>query len=305
MPKMMALLRLVLGVREAKRVLRALRPGAVVGFGGYASVPPLIAASRLGIPTALHEQNAVLGRANRLLARRVDHIATSFPTTSRVPTSAARHVICTGNPVRPALAALGARPYQAPGPNDTIRLLVVGGSQGAQALSTLVPAALESLPVALRARLSVVQQCRLEDLQAVIARYNAAAITAECARFFDDMAARLDAAHLVIARSGASTVAELAAAGRPAILIPYPHAMDDHQSANAHALEAVGAAWCLPQATLNAPLLATTLEALFSAPLRLADAASAAHGFAKRNAAHALADLVEHLIGESVGRATV
>ncbi len=294
--KLSAVARLVLGTNEARRLLRRLKPSAVVGFGGYASVPPMFAAHRLGIPTVLHEQNAVLGRANRLLARRVDRIATSFPTTRRVPAEAERHIICTGNPVRPAIAALGRSPYRAPRANEPIKLLIFGGSQGAEALSRVVPAALAKLPNHLKARLVIVQQCRPEDLDAVTVNYRDAGIRAECARFFDDMAARLEAAHLVIARSGASTVAELAAAGRPAILIPYMHALDDHQTANAEALVAAGAAWQMRQADLNVDRLLALIEALFDTPEKLDRAAVAALGFGARNAAHALADLVEGLI---------
>ncbi len=302
--KLGALLRLALGTREARRLLARLKPGAVIGFGGYASVPPMLAARRLGIPTMLHEQNAVLGRANRLLARRVDRIATSFPATKRVPASAAARIVCTGNPVRPPIAALADTIYRAPSAGETLRLLVFGGSQGAQALSRLVPAALARLPDHARTRLAVAQQCRPEDLDEVAGAYRAAGIAAECARFFDDMAARLEAAHLVIARSGASTVAELAVSGRPAILIPYPHALDDHQSANAQALAEAGAAWLMPQASLSVETLAATIGGLFDAPDRLGKAAAAARNFGRRDAAHALADLVESLLPSSARRAT-
>ena len=294
--KLGALLRLALGTREARRLLGRLKPGAVVGFGGYASVPPLLAAHHLGIPTVLHEQNAVLGRANRLLARRVDRIATSFPATRRVPAEATARVVCTGNPVRPPIAALGGAGYRAPGVDGPLKLLVFGGSQGAQVLSRLVPAALAKLPDRLRSRLVVVQQTRPEDLDEVVAAYRAAAIAAECAAFFDDRAARLETAHLVIARSGASTVAELAASGRPAVLIPYPYALDDHQSANAEALTAAGAAWLMPQANLSVEALVTAIGGLLDEPERLVQAAEAARGFARRDAAHALADLVKRLI---------
>ncbi|MBM3481884.1 MAG: undecaprenyldiphospho-muramoylpentapeptide beta-N-acetylglucosaminyltransferase [Alphaproteobacteria bacterium] len=294
--KLSAILRLIAGTREARRLLRSLKPGAVVGFGGYASVPPLFAATRLRIPTVIHEQNAVLGRANRLLASRVNRIATSFPATERLGAKAEQHVVCTGNPVRPAIAALGSRTYEVPTDSSRFRLLIVGGSQGAQALSRVVPEALARMPDVTRARLSVVQQCRPEDLEAVRAAYRAANIQAECDRFFDDMAGRLAAAHLVIARSGASTVAELAAAGRPAILVPYPHAMDDHQSANARALERAGAAWLMPQASLTPDRLRSRLELLMAEPHDLAEAAQAARRFAQPDAAGALATIVESLL---------
>jgi UDP-N-acetylglucosamine--N-acetylmuramyl-(pentapeptide) pyrophosphoryl-undecaprenol N-acetylglucosamine transferase len=302
--KIGALISLLIGARQARRILRTLRPGAVVGFGGYASVPSIFAAHRLGIPTVIHEQNAVLGRANRLLAARVDRIATSFPETLRVSARARANIACTGNPVRPAIAALNERPYDRPSEGGRFRLLVVGGSQGAQALSQVVPAALALLPAEARARLSVNQQCRPEDLEAVRAAYRAADIAAECDRFFDDMAERLGAAHLVIARSGASTVAELAASGRPAILVPYPHALDDHQSANARALEAAGAAWLMPQPTFTADTLVARLEALIREPARLAHAAEAARRFARTDATGALATLVEALLPRAPGRST-
>jgi len=256
----------------------------------------LFAATRLRIPTVIHEQNAVLGRANRLLASRVNRIATSFPATERLGAKAEQHVVCTGNPVRPAIAALGSRTYEVPTDSSRLRLLIVGGSQGAQALSRVVPEALARMPDVTRARLSVVQQCRPEDLEAVRAAYRAANIQAECDRFFDDMAGRLAAAHLVIARSGASTVAELAAAGRPAILVPYPHAMDDHQSANARALERAGAAWLMPQASLTPDRLRSRLELLMAEPHDLAEAAQAARRFAQPDAAGALATIVESLL---------
>lgn len=294
--KLGALARLAFGTCEARRLLRRLKPSAVVGFGGYASIPPMFAARRLGIPTVLHEQNAVLGRANRLLARRVDRITTSFPATKRIPADAMTRIVCTGNPVRPSIAALGRTAYQAPNASDPIRLLIFGGSQGAQALSSVVPAALAKLPAHFTARLVVAQQCRPEDLDAVTDAYRDAGITAECAGFFDDMAARLEAAHLVIARSGASTVAELAAAGRPSILIPYRHALDDHQTANADALVASGAAWTLRQADLSVDAVLTTIQGLLEAPDKLSQAATAALGFGRHDAAHALADLVEGLI---------
>lgn len=301
--KLGAILSLIMGTREARRILRTLKPGAVVGFGGYASVPPVMAASRLGIPTMIHEQNAVLGRANRLLARRVDRIATSFPETQRIAGKAGTQIACTGNPVRPAIAALGAQAYEPPGEGGRFRVLIVGGSQGAQALSKVVPEALARLSDTARARLVINQQCRPEDLDAVRAAYRAANISAECDRFFDDMAERLGAAHLVIARSGASTVAELAASGRPAILVPYPHALDDHQSANARALEAAGAAWLMPQPSFTSEALHTRIEQLMREPEVLVAAARAAHGFAKLDAAGALAALVEALVSAGSGRA--
>lgn len=289
-------LNLLRGVRDARRLLKRLKPAAAIGFGGYPSVPTMYAASRLRLPTAIHEQNAVLGRANRLLAPRVLAIATSFVDTARLERANASQLIHTGNPVRPAIAALAAVPYAAPPADGPCRLLITGGSQGAGVFAEVVPAALARLPEALKARLVVTQQCRAEDLEAVRRAYDAAGVEATLARFFADLPERLATAHLVIGRAGASTVAELAAAGRPAILVPYPHATDDHQSANAEALALAGGAWVVPQDGFTAAPLAERLAALCAAPDSLARAADAALGAGRPEAASTLADLVERLV---------
>ncbi|MFN4089984.1 MAG: undecaprenyldiphospho-muramoylpentapeptide beta-N-acetylglucosaminyltransferase [Alphaproteobacteria bacterium] len=282
---------IALGTLTALRLLRRLRPAAVVGFGGYASVPTMLAAGWLRLPTLIHEQNAVLGRANRLLAGRVRRIATAFERMSALPATAAERTVRTGNPVRPAIAALRSRPYAPPAADERFHLLVTGGSQGARVLSEVIPAAIDALPPPLRRRLAVVQQCRPEDLEAVRAAYAAAGVDAELASFFADMPERLAAAHLVIARAGASTVAELGAAGRPAILVPYPFAMDDHQSANARAV--ADAAWVRPQRDLAAADLARLLAELMDDPAALAARAAAATAHGRPDAARLLADLVE------------
>ncbi len=288
--------KLLLGVREAARLLRRLEPAAVIGFGGYPSVPTMIAASRAHVATAIHEQNAVLGRANRLLASRVLRIATSFEQTSGISNADRFKIALTGNPVRPAIAALATRAYPIPDAAGPLRLLVIGGSQGARVFAELVPAALALLPAQIRSRLSVDQHCRREDLQQVRERYATGDIQAACAAFFDDLPARLESAHLVVCRAGASTVAELAAAGRPAILVPYPLATDDHQSANARALEAAGGAIMLAESEAMAGRLAECLNGFLASPKALERAARAAVGIGRPAAGPALADLVESLM---------
>ena len=286
--RLSGLVRLGLGAGQAWRLLRRLRPDAVVGFGGYAAFAPLLAASLLDLPTLIHEQNAVLGRANRLLAGRVRVVATALPKVRHLPVGKGRHV---GNPVRPATLEARAAPYVTPTEDGPVRLLVTGGSQGARALTDLVPAALAALPSGLRSRLLVAQQCRPEDLERAGAAYAAAGVAAETAAFFTDIPARLAAAHLVVCRAGASTVAELTCAGRPAVLIPFPFAIDDHQTANARALDEAGAAWLMPQAGLTAERLSARLVALLGAPDILAAAAASAHALGRPDAAGRLAAL--------------
>ncbi len=282
---------LAAGTLQARSILARLRPAAIVGFGGYPSVAPVLAARMLSPrpPVILHEQNGVLGRANRWLASRADLLALSLPGTTRVP--AGIHTEISGNPVRPAIAALAASPYTAP--TDRIRLLVLGGSLGARVFSDVVPPALALLPAELRARLAVTQQCRAEDLDRVRAAYAQSGIAADLAPFFADVAALLRDAHLVIARAGASTVAELATIGRPAILVPLPGAIDDHQSANAAALSATGGAWIMKQAEATPAALAHRLATLLADPSALATAAAAVATAGRAHAAAALADLVE------------
>jgi UDP-N-acetylglucosamine--N-acetylmuramyl-(pentapeptide) pyrophosphoryl-undecaprenol N-acetylglucosamine transferase len=246
----------------------------------------------------LHEQNAVLGRANRFLATRADRLALSFAATTRVPP--ATSTIVTGNPVRRPIASLDRAGYAAAG--GKLRILVLGGSLGARVFSDVVPAALTQLPEWLRARVVVTQQCRTEDLQHVRSAYGGAAINAELSAFFPDVAARLVAAHLVIARAGASTVAELAVVGRPAVLVPLPGAIDDHQSANARALADAGGAWVMPQPTFTPDALSARLIELFTAPAALAGAAVGARSLAQPHAAARLADLVEAVMPQETAR---
>ena len=282
------------GIVQARAILARLRPAAIVGFGGYPSLAPVLASRLLGVRPAviLHEQNAVLGRANRMLIRHADMLALSLEATARLPERV--RVELTGNPVRPAIAALAASPY-AP-PRDIIRVLVLGGSLGARVFSDVVPPALALLPDSLRARLAVTQQCRPEDLERVRAAYAAAAIRATLAPFFPAIAPLLAAAHLVIARAGASTVAELACIGRPALLVPLPGAIDDHQSENAGALARVGGAWVLAQPDASPAALASRLTALLADEAALPRAALAAASLGRPDAAARLADLVEQAI---------
>ncbi len=289
-----AALQLVLGTWQARTILRQLQASVVVGFGGYPAVAPVLGARLLRDRPrlVLHEQNAVLGRANRVLARLADVLALSHAGTARLP--AGTRTELTGNPVRPALAALaggGTAPL-----GEEFRLLVLGGSLGARVFSDVVPAALVSLPAALRARLQVSQQCRAEDLERVRAAYANSGIAIELAPFFADVADRLAGAHLVVARAGASTVAELAVAGRPSVLVPLPGAIDDHQTENARALTRAGGAFLVPQPQCTPDALARRIASLAASPAQLEAAAKAAAGCAVADAVSRLADLVERTI---------
>src|SRR5258705_8256268 len=285
---------ITLGVITALMKLVNLRPRAVVGFGGYPSLPVMMAASLARVPSALHEQNAVLGRVNRLLAPRVARIAATFPFARFAPKDSAR-VVFTGNPVRPEAAALRGTNYLPPAPGEPIRLLIFGGSQGARALSELVPQALARLPQDLRARLVITQQARADDLAMVESAYRAAGLKAHVAKFFTDLPRRMAASHLVIARSGASTLSELTVIGRPSILIPFPFAMDDHQAANAAVLDKAGAAWVIRQDALDADGLSHLLAEILAHPQSLSDRAAAAKTLGHADAAQRPADLAAHL----------
>jgi UDP-N-acetylglucosamine--N-acetylmuramyl-(pentapeptide) pyrophosphoryl-undecaprenol N-acetylglucosamine transferase len=296
------LLRLAQGYFEARKIVRSAKPALAVGFGGYASVPAMLAASHARVPLLLHEQNAVMGRANRLLAPRANKIATCFEQVGALPASAQARAVVTGNPVRPAIAALAHSLYVAPQPAGALELLVIGGSQGARILSQVIPAAIERLGAAERARLRLAQQCRAEDLETVAATYRRLGFAAELKPFFADMAARLAHVHLMIARSGASTVAELQAAGRPAILVPYRYAADDHQTANARAMAQAGAAWVMTEAEFTPEALAARLASLLADPQQLAAAAAASRRLSHPDAAERLADLAEALAPMGAGR---
>ena len=288
---------LIIGYVQASRLLKALRPAAIVGFGGYPSVPTVLAGERRGVPVLLHEQNALLGRANRLLARRARVIATSFPSVSGLGPAERARTVMTGNPVRPAITALRHRRYATPDTEGELQLLVLGGSQGAHVFSEVVPEAVGLLPEHIRSRIKVAQQCRPEDLEQTRAAYQRIGIPHDLAAFFTDVPERLTRAHLVLCRAGASTVAELAVAGRPAILVPYPYAMDDHQTANAQALAGTDGGWVVPQETLTPETLAHLLEALFGQPGTLARAAAAAWTFGTDGAAARLSTAVLNIAG--------
>jgi UDP-N-acetylglucosamine--N-acetylmuramyl-(pentapeptide) pyrophosphoryl-undecaprenol N-acetylglucosamine transferase len=273
-------------------LLGRIKPAVVVGFGGYPTLPPVLAATLRRVPTVIHEQNAVMGRANKLLAHRVSAIALSFPGVLADAPALAAKAAHTGNPVRPAVVAAAAMPYPALATDGLFRLLVFGGSQGARIMSEVVPAAIERLDPALRMRLLVAQQARGEDLAQVRESYGRLGISAEVAPFFPDLPARIAAAHLVVSRSGASTVAELAVIGRSSILVPLPHALDQDQRANAAILEAAGGAIALPQDDFTPVRLAAEIAALAAAPDRLAAMALAAKSAGAIDAAERLADLV-------------
>jgi UDP-N-acetylglucosamine--N-acetylmuramyl-(pentapeptide) pyrophosphoryl-undecaprenol N-acetylglucosamine transferase len=287
------------GVMEARAALRTLRPDIVVGFGGYPSIPTLLAARTLGLKTAIHEQNAVMGRANRLLAPGVAAVACAFPTLMKAPTKVKARAVVVGNPVRPAIRAIAEAPYQAPAAGGPLRLFITGGSQGARVLSQTVPAAVAMLPETLRARLSVAQQTRPETLEAAADVYRAAGVAAELAPFFSDMAQRWTWAHLVVSRAGASTVGEIAVAGRPAILIPLGIALDDDQGQNARLLSDAGAAVVMREGDLTAERLSVVLAELLGDPHRLADMAAKARAQAVPDAAERLADVVERTAARS------
>ena len=286
-----SILSLIAGTLQARRILKNLDAAAVIGFGGYPSVPPILAARLLQHRPliVLQEQNAVLGRANIFLSRFADYLALGVENTTRIP--AGTHTELTGNPVRPPIAALRDAPYTPPA--DKINLLVLGGSLGARIFSEIVPHAVAALPESLRHRITIAQQCRVEDLGPVRGLYRGCGVTADLAPFFNDVAARLQSAHLVIGRAGASTCAELAVAGRPSILVPLPGAIDDHQTANARALEKAGGARVIPQSEFTITALRNLLATMLENPAALAQSAAAAHAIGRPDAASALALLVE------------
>jgi UDP-N-acetylglucosamine--N-acetylmuramyl-(pentapeptide) pyrophosphoryl-undecaprenol N-acetylglucosamine transferase len=279
------------GVLVARGLIKRIAPLAVVGFGGYPTVPPLLAASWLGVPTLLHEQNAVMGRANRFLAGRVGAIATGFPTLKGVSEKIRGKKHYTGNPVRSAVIAAAATPF----PNfadGRLRVLVTGGSQGARVMADVVPAALERLTESERQRLRLTQQARGEDKQRVAAACARLNFSAEVAEFFPNLPERIAASHLVIGRAGASTVSELAVIGRPSILVPFPYALDQDQAANAAMLAAAGAAEVVPQSEFTPERLAASLRKALADPASLAAAAAAAKNAGVADAAERLAELV-------------
>ena len=293
--KIKAGLAILSGTWQAYRLLGRLKPAAMIGFGGYPTMPPMLAALVRRIPACVHEQNAVLGRVNRVVAPYVTAIASTFSEPRYLRGKDGAKLVVTGNPVRDAVVAQGTSVYRAPQGDGPIRLLVFGGSQGARVLSDVVPSALTRLPEALRVRLQVVQQCRQEDIDRVRQTYDAADISTEIASFFDDMPVRIAQAHLVIGRSGASTISELSVIGRPSILVPLPHSLDNDQKANAAFLADAGAAWMIEQKDFTPDAVAGLIGELCGAPGKLETAAAAARRQGRPHAVRDLADLVERL----------
>jgi UDP-N-acetylglucosamine--N-acetylmuramyl-(pentapeptide) pyrophosphoryl-undecaprenol N-acetylglucosamine transferase len=293
--------RLGWGTTVAWGMLGRIRPAAMVGFGGYPTVPPFLAGRLRGVPGVVHEANAVLGRANRLLARYANALALGFDKTARADPFAGKTVV-TGNPVRDRVRALAGAPYPPLGPGDAVRLLVTGGSQGARVFGDLLPPAIALLPEDLRSRLRLVQQCRPEDLERVGEAYRRASVEVELQPFFPDLPERMAVSHLVVSRSGASTVTELCVIGRPAILIPLPGAIDADQKNNALVLERAGGGWIADQAGLTPQVLAERLQGLLGAPDRLAGAAAAARSLGRPDAVALLADLAEKLAAGRTAR---
>jgi UDP-N-acetylglucosamine--N-acetylmuramyl-(pentapeptide) pyrophosphoryl-undecaprenol N-acetylglucosamine transferase len=285
------------GRGQAKRLYREHTPDAVVGFGGYPAFPSLLAASAMRIPTVLHEQNAVLGRVNRLLAGEAEAIAIAYHKVDRLKPKYQAKTVVVGNPVRDEIAKLGELPYPPFDDVAPLKILVTGGSQGASVLGEVVPAGLGLLQPSLRHRLQVVQQCRPDDIERVRNTYAGLHIPAELLTYIEDMPDKLADAHLIIGRAGASTIAELTAAGRPAILIPFPSATDDHQTANAREMTAAGGARTIQQDNFTPAVLARQIEAMAADPIAINNAASRALSVGRPHAARDLADLVERVGG--------
>lgn len=288
---------LLAGIRAARRLIKQIKPDFVLGFGGYPTFPPLLAAGHLGVPTGLHDQNAVMGRANRMLAKRVDLIATSFAEVKYLPTELAHKVRLTGNPVRRSVLAVKDVPYTPLSPEGPFHILIFGGSQGARFFSEFFPEALALLDEPLRRRLVVTQQCRAEDLERVRQIYATAGIEARLQAFFDDLPAVMAASQLIICRSGASSVAELAVCGRPAIMVPLPHALDNDQLLNAQNLSAAGGGWVMPQDSLERGAIAARIAGFYAQAEVLQNAANAAKSVGQPDAVARLADVVLEMTG--------
>jgi UDP-N-acetylglucosamine--N-acetylmuramyl-(pentapeptide) pyrophosphoryl-undecaprenol N-acetylglucosamine transferase len=294
--KIKSVFEIAVGIWQSRRILTQLNPRAVVGFGGYASFPAVAAASLGSYKTAIHEQNAIFGRANRLLAPRVNKIVTCFDKIEQVPGSVLRKVVQSGMPVRAQIIAQRETPYPELSTTSPIHLLILGGSQGARVLSDIVPQAIIDLPNQLKARTLITQQCRPEDLDSVRKKYLDAKITADLSTFFTDVPERMAKAHLVIGRSGASTVAEALVIGRPSIMVPYMHAVDDHQTKNAHVVDEAGAGWLIAEKSFTPKILSFRLENLLSIPNTLNKAAALAKASGHPDAVKRLADVIEELM---------
>ena len=295
--KLMAIPQVLRSIRDARRILKNLRrpAGVVIGFGGYPSFPTIKVALSLGIPTCIHEQNAVLGRVNRHMAKSVDAVALSFEKTQKAQMEEYAQTIVTGNPVRSEIVELGDKFYPDIGDDRIFRILVIGGSQGASIFGEVVPQAISTLPRALQRRLQITQQCRPEDIERVREIYADTKIAVELATFIENIPQSLEWAHLVIGRAGASTISELTTSGRAGILVPYPHATDDHQMENAREIVIHGGAWLFNQKEFNAAELAKLLQRLAKRPRDVWRASEDARKIGKPYATKDLADLVERL----------
>ncbi len=290
--KLVTPLRIVGGILAAFVQMLKDRPTVVVGFGGYPTIPALSAAWALRVPRMIHEQNGVLGRVNRAFASHVDAFACgTWPTI--LPENVNAHH--TGNPVRAAVLDRAQAPYIPPG-DYPMSLLVIGGSQGARILSDIVPRAVALLPEPMRSNLRVAHQARDEDMDRALAAYAAAGIRAEVQPFFSDIARRLSEAQLVISRSGASSVADIAVIGRPSILVPFAAATGDHQNANARGLVGANAAILIPEGRLDSATLATQIAAILSQPDAARRMAAAAFSQGIPDATARLAAIVEALV---------
>lgn len=290
--KLKAVVSIFLGIAKAISIIKNEKPDVVVGFGGYPSFPTMIAAIITKHKTVIHEQNAVLGKVNRIVAPYVDVIATSFEKTSGIKEGDKKKVVMTGNPIRPAIIKLKEFDYPEIKKGDGLHILVIGGSQGANIFSQVVPNAILSLPDKIKSYIRVDQQCRQEDIIKVRELYEKDSVNVELATFFEDMPARLAAAHLVISRSGASSISELTVAGKPSILVPYMYAADDHQTANAKAIEKAGAAVLVSQENFTSEVLKEKLEELIKNPSKLSDMSVRAKAVAKDKAVDDLVRLV-------------
>lgn len=294
--KLKGAMNLGLGLMQAGALLFKMKPKLVVGFGGYPSVPAVYAAQKMGIPTIIHEQNAIIGKANAFLARKAERIALSLPNVQGLDDSERMRSVVTGNPVRPDIAALYSLPYPNLGHDTPLRIFIMGGSLGATVFSLVVPQTLTRLSAEYRQRLDIVQQCREADLDIARKTYEAAGIKADLRPFFDDVAGELAKAHLVIGRSGASTVAEVATAGRPAIFVPYPHHKDQQQKMNADAVADAGGAWVMAESGFTAETLLARIETFLQNPSILFRAAEKARVCGKPDAARKLGNLVTALV---------
>jgi len=289
--KARSILEMGIGVLQSRFWLGKLRPDVVVGFGGYPSIPTLYAAAHMGIPIVLHEQNAVLGRANRAMLAKAKTVATSFPQLKGVGSNIGAKLVYTGNPVRPAFMSHRATPYPIP-EGGVFRILVMGGSLGARVFSTVVPQALALLPEHLRRRIVIAQQCRKEDMESAKLAFAAAGVDVEVSPFFRDVPERMASAHLLMCRAGGSTIAELTVIGRPAILVPYPHGHAGEQMVNAESVAEAGGAWIIPEHAFTPEALAVRLESLIVLPSALTKTAAAARAWGKPAAVDNLADCV-------------